>query len=395
MTRLALPKATFISGNSYIIQNSNIKLGRNAPCWCHSGKKFKKCHLNREFEKPPSLEEIAKSFEDSKKKICVVPKEYHIKCSGKIINAHTVSKSSSLKKIAKDGHVYKILKNVNESFLNSGSVIPKLIGINKASTFTGFCQAHDRELFSPIENRKFVWEPEQIFLTAYRSLIYEWYAKYSVVSMEEFHRKIDAGKPLYAQIKIQREADLNFKGHKLALKELDLYKEKFEEILSGEDYSRINYIGFEFDNYLPIMGSGGFTPVFDLLNRKIQDLSKLDVPAQTLYYSSFSDGIRGMFCLAWLNGLGNVGEEFAKSINGFSNEQVGNVILNTLFVNSENIYLKPEWWDGLSNDNKNYLLWALKDSMNPEAAVKNYRIKDIIEVNVTKRYSNIDGKSIH
>src|SRR3989344_7786611 len=24
------------------------KLGRNDPCWCGSGKKFKKCHINRE-----------------------------------------------------------------------------------------------------------------------------------------------------------------------------------------------------------------------------------------------------------------------------------------------------------------------------------------------------------
>jgi uncharacterized protein YecA (UPF0149 family) len=24
------------------------KLGRNAPCWCGSGKKYKKCHLNLE-----------------------------------------------------------------------------------------------------------------------------------------------------------------------------------------------------------------------------------------------------------------------------------------------------------------------------------------------------------
>lgn len=27
------------------------KLGRNSPCWCGSGKKYKKCHLARDRER--------------------------------------------------------------------------------------------------------------------------------------------------------------------------------------------------------------------------------------------------------------------------------------------------------------------------------------------------------
>jgi SEC-C motif len=29
-----------------------MKLGRNEPCWCGSGKKYKKCHLDRENQPP-------------------------------------------------------------------------------------------------------------------------------------------------------------------------------------------------------------------------------------------------------------------------------------------------------------------------------------------------------
>ncbi|MET0372072.1 MAG: SEC-C metal-binding domain-containing protein, partial [Sphingobium sp.] len=32
-----------------------MKLGRNDPCWCKSGKKYKKCHLNRSESQPMSL----------------------------------------------------------------------------------------------------------------------------------------------------------------------------------------------------------------------------------------------------------------------------------------------------------------------------------------------------
>jgi hypothetical protein len=30
------------------IRNTEAKLGRNDPCWCGSGKKFKKCHLGKD-----------------------------------------------------------------------------------------------------------------------------------------------------------------------------------------------------------------------------------------------------------------------------------------------------------------------------------------------------------
>ncbi|MCL4354701.1 SEC-C metal-binding domain-containing protein, partial [Patescibacteria group bacterium] len=32
------------------IGSDKIKLGRNDPCWCGSGKKYKKCHLNRDSQ---------------------------------------------------------------------------------------------------------------------------------------------------------------------------------------------------------------------------------------------------------------------------------------------------------------------------------------------------------
>jgi uncharacterized protein YecA (UPF0149 family) len=30
------------------VRNTGPKIGRNDPCWCGSGKKYKKCHLGRD-----------------------------------------------------------------------------------------------------------------------------------------------------------------------------------------------------------------------------------------------------------------------------------------------------------------------------------------------------------
>lgn len=130
-----------------------MRLGRNQPCWCNSGIKYKKCHYNRESQKPVSEAEIyqaSNKFYSSKS--CSVPDAMKHECNKKIIKAHSVSKGSSLKAISVDGHVLTTLN------LNAGSYKnfkPVLIGINKASTFTGFCEKHDAKLFSPIENSEF------------------------------------------------------------------------------------------------------------------------------------------------------------------------------------------------------------------------------------------------
>lgn len=33
-------------------------ISRNDPCWCGSGRKYKKCHLDRDKQKPLSISEV-------------------------------------------------------------------------------------------------------------------------------------------------------------------------------------------------------------------------------------------------------------------------------------------------------------------------------------------------
>ncbi len=79
---------------------------RNLPCWCGSGKKFKKCHFGREGQTKEdpwaSVDANRKAF--SQKKCCA--RDVGLgSCDGGVIKAHTVSRGPNLAKIAKDGHV--------------------------------------------------------------------------------------------------------------------------------------------------------------------------------------------------------------------------------------------------------------------------------------------------
>ncbi len=41
------------------------KIGRNNPCWCGSGKKFKECHLDRDKQEPVPLWQASDKFKES------------------------------------------------------------------------------------------------------------------------------------------------------------------------------------------------------------------------------------------------------------------------------------------------------------------------------------------
>lgn len=321
---------------------------RNKACWCGSGKKYKHCHLDRENQKPVDRFQALKTLKKAKKKICAAPKEHPISCKGQIIKAHTVSKSSSLKKIARDSHVYKTLPDVIDIHRANGRPSPKLEGINDASTFTGFCQEHDRDLFSPIENKEFNWTDEQVFLVAYRAFCYEWHAKNSVSDMEDFFKSLDAGRHPIEQARIQSEFDAFLTGTKAAVEDQKTYKTDFDNMLLSKDYSKIKWIGFEFDKPPSVMGAGGFCPLQDFAGNRLQDLTDLSVISQPVYYSSFSSGNRGIFCFAWIDGYGDACNKFTNSFLEIEDENKPDEIVALLFDHSENLFLAPDWWEGLT-----------------------------------------------
>ncbi|MGO2712458.1 SEC-C metal-binding domain-containing protein [Pseudomonas helleri] len=63
-------------------------LGRNDPCWCKSGKKYKNCHLNMQSlpsVKPHVVTQALSSL--NRTKTCSVPDSLRHECSSKIIKA--------------------------------------------------------------------------------------------------------------------------------------------------------------------------------------------------------------------------------------------------------------------------------------------------------------------
>ena len=95
-------------------------------------------------------------------------------CEHDAIKAHSVQNANALSLIGEDNHVYEL------KMRNTGGepvCVFQKVGRNNASTFTGYCQQHDTEIFRPIDTKPLATDDlEQLFLIAYRSVTRELHA---------------------------------------------------------------------------------------------------------------------------------------------------------------------------------------------------------------------------
>src|SRR5690348_6712821 len=69
-------------------------------------------------------------------------------CRGPIVRAHSIPRSAGLAAIAENGHVFGPDDDFMSIAKSKGELNYHRIGINEASTFTGFCQFHDTTTFT-------------------------------------------------------------------------------------------------------------------------------------------------------------------------------------------------------------------------------------------------------
>lgn len=360
------------------------KIGRNDPCWCGSGMKYKKCHLNRQESKPVSIYEVDKILrKEHTKKYCCVPVSLKCFCSGDIIKAHTITRATSLKKIAKDDHVYGFKVSIEKLCKNNGILYPEKIGIRQASTFTGFCKKHDDELFVDIEKKPFTFTKRECFLHAYRALIREYFTKRAVVNTAGFRSQFDSGRKLEEQIAFQKINKGFSVGSEAGLKDIKSQKEDFETILATKSYENVNAIVLRFQKYPSVLASGGKSPVYCFDGgKRLQDLADLSITPCAIYYNAFCSEDNGYFVFTWLKHSDNVCRPFVESLKRIERKELSNAIIRFLFSSCENIYMAPIWWEALNDYKRNTLISRLATAVDlTKGYISSYLMDDEIQYN--------------
>jgi hypothetical protein len=108
---------------------------------------------------------------------CLAPS---MQCQNAPIQAHSIQNARVIDLLEEKGHVMALAPR----FSPSGPDIRfRQIGRNEASTFPGFCNQHDTQIFEPLDKRPFdPTDQEQLFLLTYRGVSRELHATMDAVS---------------------------------------------------------------------------------------------------------------------------------------------------------------------------------------------------------------------
>lgn len=340
-----------------------MKLGRNDPCWCNSGKKYKKCHLDREKEQSARPWEVdAHIRARSKSGECLqVGTTAGTICGKPAIGSHTVPRKM-LKLIARDGHVYRHSATIQDLEKTHGRLSVKLIGVNEASVLRVFCEQHDSGTFIPLEQAPFTGTREQCFLLAYRALCHEFFQKASVLDSIPAMKGYDRGKPLPQQVAIQAILDAHAAGHRLSMRDMDDHKKQFDSMLAGHDYSEIRAFIVMFEHVPDILCSGAIYPESDFAGQPLQDLGNHAKKMELITFSLIATDSGGAFVFAWHSSGDAVCRPLATSLDSLTDDELPPAIVRFVFEFCENHYLNPDWWDKADQNVKDALTNRLQTS---------------------------------
>lgn len=335
-----------------------MKLGRNKPCWCGSNIKYKHCHLNRSQQTPLQRSLLHKEqnrFNTDKK--CSAPSVLHDKCSKKIVKAHSISKSSSLKEIAVDGHVLTFF--MAQRSKSNTNLEPIKVGINKASIFNGFCGNHDKELFSPFEDQPFDSSSYHCFLIMFRTLSRELFIKESAKGTFGLIKEMDRGKDLDFQEYIQERYQHLNGNNDLTISDLKYMKASLDKMFISKEYDNLDHLIIELNSPPSVMASAiaGVNLGFD--GSLIQEISQDPqcIPDYLCINSLSSDG-KGYIILSWLTEHKVSNQQLIRTL--MDSHSIPDSLLMLVISRIENIYISPLWWDKLSNQNRLNLIELYK-----------------------------------
>jgi SEC-C motif len=325
-------------------------MGRNEPCWCRSGLKYKKCHLDRERQAPINIFEVENRLvAELRRGYCSYPDPASDPCSQTITKAHTIQKKGGISAIAEAGHVLTVKPTMKDMIESNGNPSPRKIGVNNASIFPGFCSKHDTTLFKPIEGKSLSLDKDTAFLFSYRSIAYERFAKEAQFKGIAAQREIDRGHSFWHQSLIQTRLSVFMDGVQLGRRDMDRWKSEFDERLLSGKGDDFHFLAVRFDSVLPIVASGVFHPEFDLQGNSLQRLGcvSVDLDHVALNVTAFEGQTIAVF--GWIGRDDGPARAFADSfVVKIADDRKADVLARLLFIHTDNLFLRPTWWETLT-----------------------------------------------
>ncbi len=295
---------------------------------------------------------LRRTRREFERKYCLHP-EAPNGCSKKIASAHSVQRALLKKFISEKGHVVQIKTSVHAEPVGLLAK-PELIGINDATTFSGFCSKHDSDLFHPLETSEFSFTRHQITLLGYRAICRELYSKDAEIAAADsvwsycsvnpdiagFHEK-------RTQHQITQIARHNSRANLLQAKEL------FTKALT--DNMPLCFYCVEFSEPPVYLNSVAFLPEWDFECNRLQDLNSI-TEYKPICFSAWAAYNHATAVFCWHESANDICIPFIDSLRRSPAERLANRILSMAFEVSDNVAFQAEWWESISETDRRLIV---------------------------------------
>jgi len=345
-----------------VTQRLRGKRGPNDTCWCGTGKKYKKCHRDRDRLPLLSVQAIHEGQKRASRNVvptCLATGLESTPCDGAPIKSHSVSRAESLDRIARQNHVYGFPASRVANFpalkRTGGRLLPRLVGLMQASTFGGFCARHDSAIFRPLDRSPFEPTTEQVALMAYRAVAREIFGLYTIASHVPLMRDSDRGREPIEQLLIQSSVD-GFNDHvDERLPPLEAQMRELYEMQKAGRYDRLSYVTLRFSASPQILCSAVFRPEIDLRNRHLMNLYDPAADPRSVAYALLPSGEGTVAVFAWLGAFPEA-EAFVNSLSDVLGDRLPTVLTRFMFEMFDNVCMEPDWWEGLPQRDRDVLI---------------------------------------
>lgn len=277
-------------------------------------------------------------------------------CKNKAIKSHSQQKMCQLASIAENSFVYSVEKSLYQAFNDKPRELLVRKTITDSSRYKGYCNYHDTNLFSDIENNNLdVTIPRHNYLLLLRCVSYEYANKRDV-----YLRQQDILK--YTGELMSWEGRRNYEDSGLGLKqflEIDApyYFEQLELMESSGCHDLIEYNSFTIDKNLGISSSTCFSPLRSNHSDWMLENYSQPQPFISLSVVPTEDKTHISFC--WLKEFSEHCEEF-RSLNINSND-ILKLINMYVFTESEDVCVTPSVWEKLSASERQSIYRVILD----------------------------------
>ena len=241
--------------------------------------------------------------------------------------------------------------------------MPRKVGVRSASTFMGFCDKHDSSMFQPVEKQSVELTPQSCFLLGFRAISYELFSKRAELRSMNIMRKLDCGKAFEYQCAWQQDMHFREQGALSGLADGKRWKKQYDAIFLNERFEEYRFVGVAYSTILPVVGCGAFHPEFDFAGNPLQRISHGTAPYEHVGFNLTVLNDRSVLVIGWTEGHEGPAESFGCSFADVPDEHKAIVGIQLAFEHIENIFMKPSWWDGLSDTVRNALVTRMRSGI--------------------------------